>query len=303
MANLNFENIQINPAAFQWGQQEMTKVTLKSLASIGGKYYLLSTPATEYYVWFDDGVAADPAVAGKTEIQVTMPVSPTVANVMAAMITALETAGFNAKSYLESGVTFAMVQGSAMGAVLSAAAIGTMTAPLAEVAVVREGFLLDLGLTEDVEVGFSTSMLDVTASQLGTTVVERLRNGMNIDNIAINLKESVALKIKAIMAPHYPEYTPSGVGSTAVQGIGNAKDFLNVSADSGKLVMHPIKLADNVLAEDFAFWRACPLLKSINFSGESEQMLSVEFSILPDALLKKEVAHGVYGDHTQNFLK
>jgi hypothetical protein len=124
---------------------------------------------------------------------------------------------------------------------------------------------------------------------------------MNIESIAINMKESVAEKIKLIMEPHYPAYTPSG--GTEVQGIGNGQDFLNVSADSGKLVFHPMKKLDNDLSEDFAFWRACPLLTSMNFSGESEQMLSVEFSILPDATLNKAVAHGVYGDHTQNFLK
>jgi hypothetical protein len=158
-------------------------------------------------------------------------------------------------------------------------------------------------LTEDFEVGFATSLLDVTASQLGTTIVERLRNGMNIENISVNMKESVAAKIKAIMEPHYPGYTPSEVGSTKVQGVGNSKDFLNVSVDSAKLVFHPIKKADGDLSEDWAFFRACPLLTSMNFSGESEQMMSVEFSILPDSRLKKEVAHGVYGDHSQNFLK
>jgi hypothetical protein len=302
MANLNFENIQINPAVLQWGQQEMSKLTLKSVTAIAGKYFLVAKPSTEYYVWFDDGVALDPAPAGKTAIEVTLPVSPTVANVMAALVTALGTAGFNVKSYSENGSTYCYIQAKEMGSALDIA-LGTMTSLLAEVSVARKGFLLDVGLTEDFEVAFQTSLLDVTASQLGTTIVERLRNGMNIESIAINMKESVAAKIKAIMQPHYPEYTPSGVGATAVQGIGNSKDFLNVSADSGKLVMHPIKLAEGNLAEDFCFWRACPLLNSLNFSGESEQMMSVEFSILPDSLLAKEVAHGVYGDHTQNFLK
>ena len=302
MANLNFENIQIQPAVFAWGQQNMTKLTLKTVASIEGKYFLIAKPSEEFYVWFDDGVVADPAVAGKTGIAVTLDAVPTVANTMAALVTALAAEGFNVKSYLQAGVTYCYIQNKEMGEVV-ASAIGTMTTTIAEIQTVRAGFLLDLGLTEDVEVSFQTSMLDVTASQLGTTVVERLRNGMNIEAISINLKEVIAEKIKAIMAPHYPAYTPSGVGATEVQGIGNSKDFLNVSADSGKLVMHPIKLADSNLSEDFAFWRACPLLTSLNFSGESEQMMTVEFSILPDALLAKEVAHGVYGDHSQNFLK
>jgi hypothetical protein len=76
-----------------------------------------------------------------------------------------------------------------------------------------------------------------------------------------------------------------------------------VSSVSAKLVFHPIKLADNVLLEDWAFFRACPMITGINFSGESEQMVSVEFSILPDKFLNKAVSHGIYGDHTQNFLK
>jgi hypothetical protein len=301
MANLNFENIQINPAVLQWGQQELNKLTIKTVTGIAGKYFLLSNTTEEFYVWFDDGVVADPAVAGKTGVAVTLSVSPTVANTISATVTALEAAGFNAKGYTVSGVSYCMIQAKEMGASLSAFAIGTMTGTIAEVLTVRVGFLMDVGLTEDIELGFSTSLLDVTASQLGTTIVERLRNGMNIESIAINMKESVAEKIKLIMEPHYPAYTPSG--GTEVQGIGNGQDFLNVSADSGKLVFHPMKKLDNDLSEDFAFWRACPLLTSMNFSGESEQMLSVEFSILPDATLNKAVAHGVYGDHTQNFLK
>jgi hypothetical protein len=302
MANLNFENIQIQPAVFQWGQQNMTKFVLKSIIGIGGKHFLIAKPTQEYYVWFDDGSASDPAVAGKTGIAVTMPASPTISTTMAALVTALTTAGFNVKSYVEAGVTYCYIQNKDMGTVV-ASAIGSLTSALAEVTTVRNGFLLDLGLSEDVEISFSTSLLDVKASQFGTTVLERLRNGMNIESISINLKEVIAEKIKTIMKPHYPSYTPSVAGATEVQGIGNSKDFLNVSADSGKLVIHPMKLPATNLAEDFAFWRACPLLSKLNFSGESEQVMSVEFSILPDYLLAKEVAHGVFGDHTQNFLK
>lgn len=300
MANLNFESIQINPAVMQWGNQSMQKVVITTAAGLGAQYFNLNAPDESFYVWMNTGSDTDPAVSGKTGIEVTIGATPTILTVASALATELNTGSdFNAKAYTQDGVTYVLIQAKAMGAAVAASdGTATTTWTFSEI---RAGSLLDIGLTEDIEVGFSMSVLDVTASQLGTTVVERLRNGMNIENISINMKESVAAKIKAIMEPYYPAYTPGS--GTEVQGIGNAKDFLNVSADSAKLVLHPKKLADGNLAEDFAFWRACPMLTSMNFSGESEQMMSVEFSVLPDKFLVQDVAHGVYGDHTQNFLK
>jgi hypothetical protein len=298
MANLNFENIQINPVALTWENQAIDKVTVATVAGLAGDYFLISAPEGDFYGWFDDGVVADPALAGKTGVAITYTGTESKSALATAIASAFDTeTEFHAKAYGE----YCLLQRKTSG-VCAASTAGTALTALTH-AVVREGFLLDVGLTEDLEIAFGSSIVDVTASQLGATVVERLRNGMNIEAISINMKEVVASKIKSIMEPHFPAYTPVGVGSTEVQGIGNSKDFSNVSADSGKLVFHPIKLADSNLAEDFAMFRACPLLTNINFSGESEQMMSVEFSILPDALLKKEVAHGVYGDHTQNFLK
>ncbi|MEM4359732.1 MAG: hypothetical protein QXT45_04330 [Candidatus Bilamarchaeaceae archaeon] len=296
MANLNFENIQIEPAVLTWGQQHLTKFTLKQV--IAGRHFLISSTTDDYYVWLDDGVASDPAVPGRTGIAVAYTSGQTPFQVLQAMATQLVAAGFNAKAYLKDEAII-YIQNKKMGAV-TPSAIGSFLAAEAVISNERAGFILDIGLTEDFELGLQTSLVDVTASQFGATVLERLRNGMNIESISVNMKEVVVSKMKAIMEPHYPEFTPTG--GTPVQGIGNSKDFSNVSRDSGKLVIHPMRLPESDRTEDFAFWRACPLLTGLNFSGESEQMMTVEFSILPDWLLDRAVAHGVFGDHEQNFL-
>lgn len=299
-AVLNYENIALNPAVAQWGAQDLkTVLTTPDVASsLQSKWFKFYTKAgTGYYVWFNvGGSGVDPAPAGLTEVEVAISANATADAVATAIRAALGVLTTINVGGIDNCV---VIQDVEMGAV-TAMAQGTAATPFT-LTTVRAGFLLDIGLTEDIELGLAVSTVEVKASQFGATILDRIRNGMNIDSVTISMKEAVAEKIKSVMESHFPAYTPAG--GTPVQGIGNALDFTNVSASAGKLVLHPKKLAANNLDEDWAFFNACPLLTGLNFSGESEQMMQVEFQILPNKWMVQDVQHGVYGDHSQNFLK
>lgn len=61
-----------NTYKFVTGQQEITSVeTVADVAdSLNGKYFLLNTPSVNYYVWYNTTGGVDPAVAGRTGIEV-----------------------------------------------------------------------------------------------------------------------------------------------------------------------------------------------------------------------------------------
>lgn len=299
-AVLNYENIAVKPAVVQWGAQNHTTIlcvpdVASSLQSTWFKIFKQS--GVGYYVWMNvGGSGVDPAPAGLTEVEVAIAANASAEAIASAMKAAITTI-----TLMNVGGTGSLVsvQDIEMGEA-GPAVQGTSPTPFT-LTTIKAGFLLDIGLTEDLELGLAVSSIEVKASQFGATVLDRIRNGMNIDSITVPMKEVVAEKVRAIMNSHFPEYTP--LGGTVVQGIGNSLDFKNISGSSAKLVLHPKSKATVDLSEDWAFFTACPLLTSLNFSGESEQMMQIEFQILPSKWYVQEVQHGVYGDHSQNFLK
>ena len=73
---------------------EVTTIEAVS-SSLNNKYFLISTTTTDYYVWFNVGTeGVDPAVAGKTGVEVALNYGDTADNVALAIETALETVGF-----------------------------------------------------------------------------------------------------------------------------------------------------------------------------------------------------------------
>lgn len=304
----NASGIKIEPVYVTWENQHLTKVVCEAdvADSLNEKAILFSSTTTSYYAWFNTGAGVDPAIAGRTAI----PVAITTGASAAAVATALATA-VNANANFHAAVepcdaTEVYIQAVIAGEVLalSSDAAGGDASGLT-VTNERVGAKLEVGFIDgDIEVGLTEDILDVTTHQTGTQIVQALRTGRNIGNLALAMKESDAAKLKAIIEASGVEYTPTGVGATAVSAWGSedTKAFGNISTDARKLVLHPISKASTDYSEDFCFWRAYPLLQGVTLSGENPRIINVEFKIIPDQLLVKEARQFVYGDHTQNFL-
>lgn len=304
MQKVNQGNIKMEPVYMQWSRPQLSKV--KTVADVGGvlggKYFSIYDGLNAgFYVWLNTGASTDPAVVGKTGIEVAITSGMTAAQVAGAIITELNlSSGFFAA--LISGFTdefYILTKEYGLAGVITANT-STFT-----VSTLRLGQEVQLGYIDgDVEPGFTEDLLDVTAHQTGTQILTALRTGRNLDNISVSLKEADVAKIKTFMQASGSEFTPPGVGSTPVTAWGteDAKMFQAILDDCARLVFHPVALSDNDRTRDLCFMASYPMLTGIVFSGENTQMINLEFKIIPDGILANNVRVFTYGDHKQNML-
>jgi len=155
-----------------------------------------------------------------------------------------------------------------------------------------------IGLTEgDFELTQEEQVVDITAHSEGTNVLTSIRTGKSAE-ISLTLKEVSPTRIKQMFGPAGFVGQASGAsGSDTVLGIGNSKDFTQVTAQAAKLVLHPVTKAANDRSEDWAAWKAYPMPGSITFSGENNATMEVTFKIYPDCAKADPFRLYVYGDH------
>jgi hypothetical protein len=298
----NADNIRIEPVYLNWDNQQVTSVvTVADVASsLAADYFLISSTTVDYAVWMDDGIVADPAPSGKTLIPVVYSPGASAATLAGLIATALEAhTAFHAKVD-ECDSTKVIIQNKVAGEALTASGAGTVGFT---VATERVGATMSIGFIDgDVEVGLTEDILDVTSHQTGTQIIQGLRTGRNISNVTVSMKESDAVKLKAIIETSGSEFTPAGGTAVSAWGSEDTKSFGNITSVARKLILHPIRKSEGDLSEDWCFWRAYPILQGVVFSGENARVTNVEFKILPDSLLDAEARLFVYGDHTQSFL-
>lgn len=304
----NADGIKIEPVYVTWENQQVLKVTCVAdvADSLNETYFTFSSTTANFYAWLSTDMGTDPAIAGRTAIPVVGDTGDTAAELAALFATAINSnANFHAKVDPCDSATF-YIMNKIAGEALAVAADGAgMAATGFTIETLREGAKLEVGFIDgDIEVGLTEDILDVTSHQTGTQIIQALRTGRNIGNLALTMKESDAAKLKAIIEASGVEFLPSEMGSTAVSAWGSedTKAFGNIGADARKLVLHPLTKSSTDYTEDFCFWRAYPLLQGVTISGENPRLINVEFKIIPDQLLDSRARQFVYGDHTQNFL-
>ncbi len=162
----------------------------------------------------------------------------------------------------------------------------------------QQGGDLDLGFTDgDLEVTFEETLLSVTAHQTGVTPLADLRQGLVAD-VKLTMKECNAAKLEEIFAKAAGgSYTPAG--GTKLFGWGTSKQGSSTIVQARRLVLHPVRLADNVYTNDLCFWKAYPLPDSLVFSGENPQTVKLTFKIYLDESQQEEISQWAYGDYTQ----
>lgn len=297
------QNIVIEPVDLRWGNQERTCIDAVGGAALAGKYFEFQSidangDKTDYYCWYDDSVASDPAPAGKTAVPVVITGSETAAQIASATAAAIEALS-DMNSIAQSDKI--VIENKIMGEVSPAADVDTTFTFTQE----RQGSRLDLGFTEgDISLAVTESLVDVTTTQTGAEVVTRLRNGILIEGITVTLKEATAASLAEILKVPGKEVLPVGgaPGEEAV-GVGGGKQFSNVNEDARKLVFHPTRLDESVYGEDIALWLAYPQLNGVNFSGESAKTIEVEFSAYIDEARLIDARNLLFGDHTKNYLR
>lgn len=305
MASGDVSNVKIEPCDLEWGNPETTGWTAVAdvTDSLDGTFFnLVATGGAKFHVWFNTsgGPAVDPAPVSSTPLEVAVTTDDTAATIAGLTVAIIEADGsFNSKIDPCDATKF-IVQNVDVG-VAGASTDGSAPSGFG-LEILRTGSSFLIGLIDgDVDISATEDMFDVIAQQTGTQIVDKIRTGNTVENIAVAMKESSAAKIKVILEAGGSSVTPGG--GSEVTGWGETKRFLNISNDTRQLIFHPVRNVAANRANDWAFWRAYPNLTGFNFSGETDQLISVEFTIIPDPLVQNELNQFVYADHQQNFLK
>jgi hypothetical protein len=295
-------NIRVQAGRPVWGAQHTTciEVVADESGSLNNKFFTGQYIDAEglvqpYYVWFNVGTnGVDPEEDG-VGIEVTLAESAGQVAVANALVNALSAnTNLHANRYgLE-----VVWQNKRIGAVDDIEDGETTDATGFEFNVIKKGSRLDIGLTDDFNISFAEELLDITASQTGPEVLARLRTGATAGPITIPMKESDVVKLREIISVGGETLTVDG---NPVTGWGSSKQFTNVIPDARTLLIEPVGATDR--SEDLVFWLAYPNINSINFSGSSERIVEVEFTIYKDKSRRLELDLFILGDYQGNLLR
>jgi len=302
--NSSVSNIVIEPVDATFGSQHLVCFDTVAGSTLAGEHCLVSSLTTDYNIWFDDGVASDPAVAGRSPIEVTITGSETAVAIAGLIATAINAGSFGLHAKAVANEAKVLIEVKGLGEPKTAAAVGTSTFT---VEIVYQGSVLEMGFIEgDVSVGIEPQTFDIQAHQTGGELLGQLLQSVTVGPITLTLKETQAEKLQEFLKVPGQEVTPPGVGATEVIGIGalaGSKQFSNTFDSAKMLLLHPTKKDETDRTTDFLMWKAYPKINSLNFSGEEDRRLEVEFQVYLDQNRLNGVSKLVFGDWQQNFLK
>lgn len=282
-----------------WGRETCREITFVDdvTSSLSGEYFDLNATdldgnETEYYVLLDAGAAIDPMPAGKTKITVSYTANDAAATIAAAAQLAIDAVtGFSA---------------SVSGAVVTVTNddIGKVTAEDQANAPSLtftnfEGIGGYLGRTsEGIEITMETTVGEVKSNQTSDILLDEIVQGQTASCTAAFIELTME-RFKAIIGSAVGDhYTP--MGGTEVVGGGSSKISSSLKSQGGKLILHPIRLADSDRSRDFIFWQSAPKPESLNYSGTDIQSLNATFSAYLDDSKREEINLYMIGDWKQD---
>lgn len=292
------ENIRVEPmeVKFKQVQTDCVQVEADVSSSLNDLYWEFSSSTVDYYVWYNVASAGtDPALAGKTGIEVAIAENATASAVASAVASAIDAVSGLASIVDPRKASRVIVKVLEYAAGTPASA-GTTSGHMFES--VHLGFDHDFGFTDgDLELTVDQQLLDVTAHQSGTEILTSLITGLNAE-LSVALKEISADNYERLIElTSGGSFTPGS--GTKLQGFGSGQNFDNVLDNAGRLILHPARLPDNDASEDFVCWLAYPKLDSVTFSGENPQLINVTFRVFRDEFINEEINKVAIGDHTQ----
>lgn len=301
MSNINEANIGLSPVDVFFGLRNKDTVTTvaDSSGSLNSTFFQFDSTdidgtSTLYYVWYDvNSLGVDPAPSGRTGITVLLATDATAATVATATDAAMTAdSGSFSNSVTGSVVT---IESGAMGLV-TAAADGSAATSFT-IASVTTGEKFEFGATDDVSFSTEFTYTDVTASQLGNTLLDQIQNGNNV-TVTVPAKEVVAALFQETIGDVAGDILT--VGTDKIVGIGESKRFTNMKALSKELMLRPANETD--LTNTWVAWRAKPDLTGLNFSGSDVQVAEIEFSAYRDSARPSKVSLAAFGKSDKGML-
>lgn len=301
MSNINESDITLRPVDVFYGDREKFTVlcVADSSGSLNNTYWEFQNTdidgnTTDYYVWYNvNSAGTDPALANKTGVEVALATDAAATTVASTTETALSSDATIRVSSSVSSATVTVEMG-AMGSVTDASDSGSTGFTITEV---LEGQKFEFGATDDVNLTPSFNFVDVTASQLGETLLDQIQNGNNI-TVTVPAKEVVAALFEETLGEVAGD--KEVVGSDTIIGIGESQRFQNMKARSKELFLRPANETD--LTNAWAIWSARPDLTGLNFSGSELQVLELEFNAYRDSDRPQTVSLAAFGKSDKGML-
>lgn len=304
-ASINAEAIKSRPQNVHFGRGQITKaVTVADVTSSLNSTYFemeLASPTEadkdavkQVYVWFNVGSAGvDPAISGKTGVEVAIAADATAAEVATAIKTALDGASLaelrecwikNSNEVYIWAKFFGATTDSADGASATGFTITTDQAG-------RGGFM---GSTQDgVELSLEPEVEDIAVDQGGTAPVASLMRGMAL-SATTSIMELTQERMAQIYGTTVGESFEPETGKSIV-GFGTSKIGQNVAKHADELVLHPVSKDWDDYSENFHFWKAAILPGGLNLGSEVAKA-QVTFTAYIDSSKDKRANIGCYGD-------
>jgi hypothetical protein len=293
-------DIKLEAVSVKWGREECRKVTFVTdvTGSLEGEYWDMNTVdndgvETAYYIWLDNGSSTDPAIVDKTGIQVTYVNNDTGTAIAALFVTAL---GALAVNVSQSGAEV-IYENSFMGAVtiedFSNGALLTLET-------LSNGIGGNLGVTSQggTTLNMEAQAVELKADQTGEVILGEVYTGSTV-SADMSLIEMTKERWEAVVGSVTGDvYTPAA--GTRLVGYGTSRLYQNLFDLGGKLVLHPIRLADADRSEDVVFWRSAPKPSTISYSGTDIQGMEVSFAAYIDNSKPEEISLFAQGDWQQD---
>lgn len=282
-----------------WGKEECREITFVDdvAGSLTDEYFDLNAldqagVETSYYVLFSgDTPATDPAPAGKTKIEVTYADDDSAAVIAGLAQVAIDAVvGFNASV---SGDVL-HVENSEIGAVTEE--INT-NAP-SFTFVTYSGLGGYLGRTsEGIEIAMETTVGEILSNQTSSILLDEIVQGQTASCTAAFIELSKERLETLIAGSVGDTFTPAS--GTKLIGGGVSRLSSSMRSSGGKLILHPIRLADSDRSRDFIFWLSAPKPESINYSGTDIQALNCTFTAYLDDSKPESINLYAIGDWKQ----
>jgi hypothetical protein len=296
---------QLEAAEARWGRQQCRTWTTvaDSSDSLDGTYLDLNVigydfAEDQYYLWFNTsgGSAVDPAISGKTAIEVSLTTDDTAAAVASAIVSAINTADI--PIIVSASGAVVTLTNQVQGAITAETDSGSTGFSL-EVGTV--GLSVELGGTDgSIGLALNTESQIIQSNQTGSLAGSEVYLGSSAE-ITMSLIEVTKERFDTLVGEVTGDsVTPSG--GTKVAGFGESRLYQALDSLGGQLILHPIRLADSDKSSDVIFWNCAPKPSSLNFDGTAPQALEVSFTAYLDRSMNTAINLFSRGDWTQKGL-
>lgn len=305
MANAQSTTFLLSAADVTWvrNQKLCVEVTANGAAS-DGTHFLIDAPASDggtsnlYYVWYNltDGASVDPAVAGRTGIQVDILTAATTSDKASALQAAMEAEGDFRAALSPVDANSVIIDTEFGGKVDNAPADVDSTDTFL---LQKSGLGGDLGRTSGgIEISMESNSVQINSDQTGALVLDDIITGQTVEATMSFLEMTPENWETIVGSVTGDTYTPSG--GNQVVGFGESRLYQSLFDLGGRLVMHPTRFDASDKSYDITFPLSAPKPSSINFSGEEPQVMEVTFTALLDSGTNSAINLMVFGDSSQD---